>query len=277
MKRYTIFILSSLLFLITKPPPSSSWGPIGHSSIANIAQELLTTKANYQVSKLLEYKYNGNMSNAANWADEVRTLPYFKWSAPLHFINTPDWKCDYIKERDCWDSSEGKNFCVDEAIQNYTNRLKKYNDVDSLKFLIHFVGDIHQPLHCGFIGDRGGNDILGHFYDKKTNLHSVWDSGIIEKRLQTDFSYSPILWQDYIIKNVFPSIEKDKCINCSSLWGEESIVNACEYSYVDSNKNKIQDNFKLGDSYYKNVINIVEKQIAKASIRLANLLNFIYS
>jgi len=264
-------LLSILSLLIS---PVLSWGPQGHIAVANVAQSLISSNTYNSISGLIP---NGNMSSVANWADEVRTLPEWKWSAPLHFINTPSWNCSYIRERDCYNDANNFLYCVDGAIQNYTNLLYSSPEPDYLKFLIHFVGDIHQPLHCGFIGDRGGNDIIGHFYDKKTNLHSVWDSGIIEKRLQTDFSYSPILWQDYIIKNIVPNIGKDKCINCSSLWGEESIVNACDYSYVDADKNKIQNDFKLGDSYYKRVINIVEKQIAKASVRLANLLNFIYS
>jgi len=273
--RFFTSLLLNIVFIVN----SIQWGPIGHSSIGNIAQQLLTEKANYQVSNLLSYKYNGSMSNAANWADEIRTLPEFKWSAPLHFINTPDWKCDYIRERDCYDEVEGPTFCVDDAIQNYTKRLIKYNDIDSLKFLIHFVGDIHQPLHCGFIGDRGGNDITGHFFNKRTNLHSIWDSGIIERRLYEDFKNSSILWQEYILNNI---IYKDmnnwnKCINCSSLWGEESIVNACEYSYLNVDKTKIKNDFKLSENYYNNVINIVEIQIGKAALRLSNLLNYIFS
>jgi len=69
----------------------------------------------------------------------------------------------------------------------------------------------------------------------------------------------------------------NKCINCSSLWGEESIVNACEYSYLNVDKTKIKNDFKLSENYYNNVINIVEIQIGKAALRLSNLLNYIFS
>lgn len=268
-------LLTTLSFLSL----SYTWGPIGHSSIANIAQNLLSPNANSHVTSLLQYKYNGNMSNAANWADEVRILPEFKWSAPLHFINTPDWKCNYIRSRDCYDQTEGKNFCVDMAIQNYTTLLKKYNDVDSLKFIIHFVGDIHQPLHCGFIGDRGGNDIIGHFYKRKTNLHAIWDSEIIEKRLDLDFDNNPIKWQNYIYEEVITKQKSkwDPCIGCTDRWGNESVKDACEYSYVYPDNTPIQTGFELEDDYYNRVISIIETQIGKAAYRLSNLLNYIYN
>jgi len=97
-----------------------SWGPIGHQAVASIAQSYLTNQASMAISKIIP---NGDMVSVANWADEVRTLPEFKWSAPLHFINTPNWNCSYIRTRDCYNDYGQKLMCVDGAIQNYTNRL----------------------------------------------------------------------------------------------------------------------------------------------------------
>jgi hypothetical protein len=108
----------------------------------------------------------------ASWADNILypdTDPDYlnwQWSKQLHYVDTQDWACVYDREKDCnWTSGQR---CVDGAIQNYTGRLADSQEdpiqrEQALQFLIHFIGDAHQPLHAGFAGDRGGNEIHGKF------------------------------------------------------------------------------------------------------------------
>lgn len=147
----------------------SAWGRDGHILVANIAQSLLTTEATEFVRTYLPSD-NGTMSNVSSWADNILyedTEPNYlnwRWSSPLHYVNTRDWSCVYDRLNDCnWNGTQG---CVDGAIQNYTMRLANpelgpVQLEEALKFIIHFIGDVHQPLHGGFATDLGGNTIRG--------------------------------------------------------------------------------------------------------------------
>lgn len=256
-------LLASLILCV------SSWGPIGHQTVAYIAEQNLTREATLRIADILGP--NESLVSVATWADEVRTLPSFKWSEPLHFINTPDWVCNYERARDC---TQSVGYCVDAAIQNYSTRVKIYGGNDDLKFLTHFVGDIHQPLHCGFIGDRGGNDIKVKFSDKSTNLHAVWDSGIIEERIKNDFDNDQQKWTEWILKNYQPN-DKD-CFLCTQEWGDDSIKDACAYSYVHSDGvTRIYSGDYLEQDYYTINIPIIEQLLVTAGYRLSSILNSI--
>jgi hypothetical protein len=149
------------------------WGPDGHALVARIAQTLLTDESATFVRNHLPSNVSGNMSMVASWADNILykdTDPDYlnwQWSKQLHYVDTKDWACVYNQQQDCnWTSGQR---CVDGAIQNYTARLADSQQdpiqlQEALQFLIHFIGDAHQPLHAGFQGDLGGNDIHGKLY-----------------------------------------------------------------------------------------------------------------
>jgi hypothetical protein len=144
------------------------WGPVGHSLVARLAQSQLSPSATDWVRNLIPWHLSGNLSAIASWADIILypdTNPIgfnnWQWSRELHYINTPDWNCEYVPSRDCLESR-----CIEGALNNYSRRLiaGDLDDVqrqEALFFLVHFVGDIHQPLHVGFKGDSGGNDVKG--------------------------------------------------------------------------------------------------------------------
>jgi hypothetical protein len=144
------------------------WGPIGHSIVVRLAQSQLNDSASSEwIRSLTPWHWNGNLSAMASWADDIlhtdsNPTGYgnWQWSGQLHYINTPDWSCNYQPERDCINDT-----CIAGAIKNYTKRLEtefdEIQEKEALYFLIHYVGDIHQPLHTGFISDRGGNSIRG--------------------------------------------------------------------------------------------------------------------
>jgi len=254
-----------------------SWGPIGHQAVASIGQSFLSGTASQAISKQIP---NGDMVSVANWADEVRGLPAFKWSEPLHFINTPSWNCSYIRERDCYNENGQYLMCVDGAIQNYTNRL--FADVDdngdSLKFLIHFHGDIQQPLHCGFQADRGGNNIHVDLLSKKTNLHSVWDSGIIEYNIDNNYNGDWTQWVSYLKQNIINSTVNCNFFNgqCSQQMGDQSTHLACQYAYVLPDGSPITNGTRLDIDYIQKNIPIIDRQIAIGGYLLATNLNRIF-
>ncbi len=143
------------------------WGADGHHIIAHLAQSQLTGTAPDWIRYLVPWHWNGNLSAMASWADSIlyensnpTGFANWQWSRPLHYINTPDWNCTYLVKRDCID-----DVCVDGAVRNYTKRLEiELDDIqhqEALYFLIHYVADIHQPLHTGFKGDVGGNFVRG--------------------------------------------------------------------------------------------------------------------
>jgi len=267
------------------------WGVTGHALVADIAQAFLDSSSQKQVNYLLS-AVNGSMAAVASWADEIRSQKEYKWSATLHYINTPDWLCNYNHQRDC--TSDGMpNFCVAGAISNYTNRLTEnlsfFQLNEALKFLIHFVGDIHQPLHVGFTTDEGGNTLKGDFEGKSDVLHAIWDGSILGKRMKDNFNNTYDAYLKYLLneiatvwKNVYPQWitcsppSPDNA--CSDQWGSESIQFACNYSYVEADgKTHIQNHFNLGDDYYNRNYPIVDLQIAKAGSRLASIINSLFT
>lgn len=274
--------------VVTSIPPLQ-WGVVGHALVAAIAQNFLNTSATAAVTQLLP-ESNGDMAAVASWADRVRKN--YTWSGELHYINTPDWDCNYSYERDCQYKGV-MNVCVDGAVQNYTRRLLDptlpfFQSNEALKFLIHFVGDIHQPLHCGFTSDEGGNTFEGTFNGRKVNLHEVWDSSILYERMDNDFQGNQSAYLNYFVDMINGAWNMEAAgwmtcnsptpsLDCSTQWADESILAACEYSYVEADgKTHIQTGFDLGNDYYVRNMPIIEYQVAKAGVRLANVLNAIF-
>jgi hypothetical protein len=285
-------ILAVLAVVQAKTRPPLTWGKNGHITTAAVAQYLINSDAANSIMGLLPSNDNGQLQTVVNWADDVRHTKAYEWSAPLHFINTPDWACDYSRTRDCVDGGK-KMFCADGAIQNYSARVSNQNlpeaqQTEALKFLIHFIGDIHQPLHCGFTSDLGGNTITGTFEDSDWNLHAIWDTAIIDKRVSDDFNQNLTAYIAYLADqiqgnwssqaNEWATCQSSAKFNaCSNEWATESVTLACDYSYVDvDGKTHIESGFNLGDAYYGRNMPIVEMQLAKAAVRMATVLNSIW-
>ena len=117
------------------------------------------------------------MASVSTWADDVRRPA----TAPLHYVNLPEDDCNYVRARDC---ANGR--CVVEAINNQIAVLKSSapdtERLAALKWLIHLVGDVHQPLHVGLAADKGGNLFQVRAFRRGSNLHAVWDSELIRRR-----------------------------------------------------------------------------------------------
>jgi len=285
MRRVLLFVACLAVVVLCCFVRSSAsvtlFGTTGHQLTANIAQEFLDSSSTSEVNYLLA-NVSGQLSAIAVWADQVRNTKQYSWSAPYHYADTPDWACRYV-DSDC--PSKG---CVVTAITNYTGQLDSNEDTQeiAIRFDVHFHGDIHQPLHCGFVSDRGGNDVTGKYFGSSTNLHSLWDDGLIKTRLAEDFDGSQTKYVDYLVSQIKGPWKNDasewiSCpddeIVCPSVWADESAQLACQYGYTDENGNHIKDGFNLADPYYQFVKDVVDRQLAKGGLRLANTLNRVWN
>ncbi|XBJ05205.1 hypothetical protein VPH35_024029 [Triticum aestivum] len=187
-------------------PAAQAWGKEGHYMTCKIADGFLTKEALAGVKALLPSSANGELAEVCSWADTQRFR--YRWSSPLHFADTPE-DCKFSYARDCHDTKGNKNVCVVGAINNYTAALQDssspYNRTESLMFLAHFVGDVHQPLHCGHVEDLGGNTILVRWYRRKSNLHHVWDVDVIEQAMKDFYGKD----QDAMVKAIQRNITED--------------------------------------------------------------------
>ncbi|RLN23283.1 endonuclease 2-like [Panicum miliaceum] len=176
--------------------------------------------------------------------------------------------------------------CVVGAINNYTKQLysygqkTSYNLTESLMFLAHFVGDVHQPLHVGYEDDEGGNTIIVHWYRRKTNLHHVWDVSIIDTAIKDFYNKSMDTMVEALKMNLTGGWSDDitRWENCENKWATcandyaiESIHDSCNYAYKD-----VEQDITLGDDYFFTRYPVVEKRLAQAGIRLALILNRIF-
>ena len=150
------------------------WGSQGHQAIAGIAQANLTPKARSEINRLLALEPGVTMVSISTWADEHRSPATGAW----HYVNFPRDTCTYNAERDCPNEK-----CVVGAIAKQASILEfdisDEKRLTALKYLIHFVGDVYQPLHAGYMDDKGGNTYQLQADMRGSNLHALWDTGLI--------------------------------------------------------------------------------------------------
>ena len=172
---------NAVIIVLAWSGPAWAWGQEGHSIVAEIAQRRLEPEPLQRVKGLLGGEVS--LASVSNWADGVRGArpETYNW----HFVDIPLGAETYDPVRDCTDTPKGD--CVIAEIQRAKSTLgdaaaDQQARVEALMFLVHFVGDVHQPLHC--VGDaRGGNDVQVTLFGQHTNLHKVWDSAFIQHRV----------------------------------------------------------------------------------------------
>jgi nuclease S1 len=160
--------------------PAAGWGTVGHSVIAEIAQRHLSADTLRQVKMILGGEIS--LASISNWADHVALLR--PETVHWHFVNIPYDANAYEALRDCQQTARGD--CIINAIERSKavvayRTAAKPNRREALMFLLHLVGDIHQPLHCIDRNDAGASHLPVTFFDRPMSLHAVWDFGIIDK------------------------------------------------------------------------------------------------
>jgi len=242
-------------------PRPAVWGFTGHQIVGRIAESYLTDEARAGIRALLGHE---DLARVSTWADEVRGQPAYRWTAPLHYINVPLGEEVVFLDEDC-----PAGDCVVEAVRRFEAELRdtslpRDEREEALKFLVHFVGDAHQPLHAGYREDRGGNDLDVRFFGTRRNLHQVWDSSLLDRRVEGS-------WTAYADELAFAYTDADvdywQSTNDPEDWANESLLFAIDYAYA------IPADGQLGDDYYADAIAIAEQQLVAAGVRLAALLN----
>ncbi len=250
--------LASMLTALS-PVIAMAWGPQGHSIIAEIAQQRLKPEVWQAIQDEFSIK---QLADVANWADHIKSKR--KETRPWHYCNIAEGEISYIRERDCADGN-----CVTEKILEFTKRLqgskvKGRNRKEALMYLVHFVGDIHQPLHLGNAVDRGGNTIKVIVQGESTNLHAVWDHDLIRRNGKSLVKYAAELSGE-----VSQGSARAWLISDVVGWGNESRGLALHKGYpLELNKRG-----ELSGHYLEAGEQIVELQFKKAGVRLAHLLN----
>lgn len=166
---------SLALVLLAVPAAAWGWGQNGHRVVGEIADRHISDLARRQIAVILD---GDGLAEAATWPDDVRSDPAWRNAAPWHYVSIDDQETLATTAR----AAEGD---VLEALQRFEAVLRdpaapKERKAEALRFYVHFVGDVHQPLHVGRRGDRGGNSIRVRWFRDDRNLHSVWDEGLIE-------------------------------------------------------------------------------------------------
>jgi hypothetical protein len=245
-------VASSLLAFFAAPV--LAWGPIGHRAIGRIAERHVAPETARQVATLLGPE---RLAYVGTWADDIRSDPAWTKAESWHWVT--------IQSGQTYAESK-KNPAGDviEATARFERVLAdpaapRTERQQALKWLVHLVGDIHQPLHVGRGDDRGGNEVVVLWFNEPSNLHSVWDSGLLV--------HSELSSTELAEKVDVASAEEVKAWQASSPldWaGESSALLDGVYTLGDR---------KLSWHYAFDHWPTVEKRIAQAGVRLAALLD----
>ena len=229
------------------------WGNQGHQVVASLAQARLTTKACAEVESLLALEPGETLASTSAWADEHRNPATAAW----HYINFPKNTCAYDRQRDCPDGN-----CVVEAINKQlevlTSGAPAEKRLTALKWVVHLVADVHQPLHAGYAEDRGGNQYQLQAFMRGSNLHALWDVGLIKNMVLTNEALTARL--------------QAKPVH----GGEFSATSAAEESCRIVGTAGVYPDRKVDVPYIEQFTPVMEQRLAAAGTRLAGILNGVF-
>ena len=294
-KLAALLLTFSLISIL--PARAMAWGSDGHGMVARIASRLLTPQARNKVQSILG-PHNENIVSVALWADGIRgPEPGKRPETPnWHFADTPLGE-DYSESRDCSESPNGS--CVISALVMFQDILadkkkgyydRKFNSYEALKFIIHFSGDIHQPLHNitdkrnDQDGDTGGNAkkvIWFGVADK--NLHGVWDTDILRRNMRLRNNADVVAYSNFLFDSL---TQQERDMARPSPSGSPTVLSRsavedwaknaheiAENAYSDIGSPNSQGQYTLSQSYYNAHKAQVDLQIKRAGVRLARILN----
>ena len=247
-------MLRLLLLLIScaLSPQALAWGAQGHTVVAAIAWQGLQPKARQEVARLLALEPGQTLESVATWADEHRSAATGVW----HYVNFPRGSCSYEPLRDCPD---GK--CVVAAIARqqavFASHASDGERLKALKYLVHLVADVHQPLHAGYADDRGGNQFQLRAFMRGSNLHALWDSGLL-RQMELDNTALVAVLQS------IPLAAEGKNLNVVHMAQESCRVVALAGFYPQG---------ELSEAYVQRFAPVVQQRLALAGARLAAMLN----
>jgi hypothetical protein len=250
--------------IIYAPLRSMAWGAEGHRIAGQIADSYLTPKARAAIKAILG---DESIAITSNWADFIKSDPSFNYLSAWHYVDLdkaytlPELQ-EFLNHDTGVDAYTRLNFLIGELKKK---DLSKENKLLYLRVLIHIVEDVHQPLHVGHTEDKGGNDIKVTWFNNPTNLHSVWDSQLIE--------FQQLSYSEYTMMINHTSAAQ------RSEWQKAPISQwLFESAHIAS---KLYTETKNGDTlngykYNFDHIAILNQQLVKAGVRLAGILNQLF-
>ncbi|CAN8100375.1 unnamed protein product [Discula destructiva] len=272
-------------------PQALAWGGFGHITIAYLASNFVQPQTADYFQTLLRNDTADYLANVATWADSIRYTKWGHYTGVYHFIDakdTPPTACSVDLQRDC--KPEG---CVVTAIQNYTSQIldremPAWLRAQAAKFVVHFVGDIHQPLHVEDVA-RGGNGILVLWQGHELNLHHVWDSSIAERWVGGGVRRKPYgaarEWAMELAGKIeggefaserakwLEGIDFADPVGTALGWAREGNAYVCSHVLPEGPAAIVGQ--ELSGEYYEKAAPVIEVQVARAGYRLAKWLDLI--
>jgi hypothetical protein len=244
--------------------PASAWGPDGHRIVCAIAWDELTPNAQARIKDILHVEDRAGFADTCNWADAYTF--YHKETSGWHFVNVPTDARTVDMARDC-----AQHSCVIAEINMDSTALRTGLTTEpaaTLRFLCHFVGDVHMPLHAGFGADRGGNNIKGLYFGAPSNLHLVWDIGLL--------AHDGRPWAqiaDDLHAQITPKERQTWPQSTPFAWANESLAIARlpATGYVSHDPT-----FALDEAYTRTNLPVALERIKQAGVRLGAMLNGIF-
>lgn len=256
-------ILPLALVVLALPFTSHGWSLTGHRVVGGIAETYLTPQARKAVREILG---NESMAMASNWADFVKSDSAYNYLYNWHFLDFKD-SLSYndvlhIMKTDTAANVYNKTVWIISELKK--KDLAKDKKQMYLKLLIHFIGDIHQPLHHGNESDLGGNRVKVSWFNEATNLHSVWDSKMLD--------YQQLSYTEYI-DWINHTTSKQR-----AAWQKQPITDWIYESYVISRRiyRETPADSKLSYRYNYVWISTANERLLKGGVRLAGVLNEIF-
>ncbi|KAI5365404.1 putative S1/P1 nuclease, phospholipase C/P1 nuclease domain superfamily [Septoria linicola] len=278
----------TLLLATALAAKTYAWGSLGHQTVAYLAQHYVSQHTAQWAQAILNDTSSSYLANIATWADSYRHTAEGEFSAAFHYIDaldTPPASCNVDYERDC-----GSAGCIVSAIANYTQRVQSPAELDALqvnyalRWIVHFTGDIAQPLHDENY-EIGGNGIDVTFDGDETNLHAAWDTSIPEQLRGGYGLVEAAEWASDLAASIhngtyskvaaswLEGIDVEDPISTAMVWARDGNSYVC--SVVLPNGGESYNGTELYPAYYESAVSTVEQQIAKAGYRLAAWLNAI--
>ncbi len=245
------------------------WGPTGHDVVAAIAEQHLTKKTKKALDELLEGR---SIVYYSSWMDNIQNSPYWKngynQTKTWHYANVDKgYTYETMPKNDKGDVVVALHMLTDELKNNYENLTDSVR-ADYVKMIVHMVGDMHCPMHAGRLSDLGGNRTSVKWFGKNTNLHSVWDSKIVESARK--WSYTE--WRDQLDRK---DKEFQKSVMCGTYeeWFVETVEGAAAiYEYVEA----LGQNPNLSYQFIYDFSPLLEDRLLVGGYRLAYVLNSIF-
>lgn len=248
----TLFLLGGVWALL--PASAWAWGAQGHQVVAAMAHARLSPAARAEANRLLALEPGASLLSVSTWADEQRSPE----TAPWHYVNFPRGQCAYTPERDCPDGQ-----CVVAAIEQQSQVLRSHaSDSErllALKFVVHLVADVHQPLHAGHGDDRGGNTYQLQAFLQGSNLHAVWDLWLIRARNE-----DVPAWVTRLDRRLAHTPQAAEVFSAAKVAEESCRIVATPGFYPGR---------RVDVDYLERFLPVLETRLALAGVRLAEVLN----